>query len=53
MVLFMTEQEANFVKLFEFFLYQRTPKAFAYWDLEKISLYIPPRAACAAFGAAE
>jgi hypothetical protein len=49
MVSFTTEQEANFVKLFEFFLYQRTPKAFAYWDLREDL----PRAACAAFGAAE
>jgi glycosyltransferase involved in cell wall biosynthesis len=35
MVSFMTKEKANFVKLFGFFLYQRTPKAFAYWDLER------------------
>jgi hypothetical protein len=32
---FMTGQKADFVKLFGFFLYQRTPAAFAYYDLEK------------------
>jgi glycosyltransferase involved in cell wall biosynthesis len=34
MVSFMTEQKADFVKLFGFFLYHRTHKTLAYWDLE-------------------
>lgn len=34
MLLFMTDRNADFVKLFGFFLYQRTHKVLAYWDLE-------------------
>jgi glycosyltransferase involved in cell wall biosynthesis len=34
MVSFMTEQNANFVKLFGFFLYFRPLSTLAYWDLE-------------------
>jgi hypothetical protein len=39
------------VKLFGFFLYQRTPKAFAYWDLER-DFSISASRRCAASGAA-
>ena len=35
MVSFMTEQNADFVKLFGFFLYQRAHNILAYWDLER------------------
>jgi|SRR5580700_603647 glycosyltransferase involved in cell wall biosynthesis len=35
MISYMTAQNASFVKLFGFFLYQQTHKAFAYWDLER------------------
>jgi glycosyltransferase involved in cell wall biosynthesis len=34
MVSFMTEKNADFVKLFGFFLYQEASDTFAYWDLE-------------------
>lgn len=33
MLAFMTSQNADFVKLFGFFLYQRSSKVLAYWDL--------------------
>jgi hypothetical protein len=35
MVSFMANQNADFVKLFGFFLYHRANNVFAYWDLER------------------
>jgi GT2 family glycosyltransferase len=35
MVSFMDDLNADFVKLFGFFLYDRTREIFAYWDLER------------------
>jgi glycosyltransferase involved in cell wall biosynthesis len=47
MISFLTDQHLDFAKLFGFFLYQRTHKTFAYWDLERdfpMHFYLAPNA---------